>query len=156
MILFRDNKQVKQLLAAMFSVSRLPAVTWACIQITYATVVVGYVLTTQASFFSVPPYNFTPEKLGLMCFAIIIGSVLGFFLGGWFSDWLVMRLTKRNGGLYEPEFRLWTKPPLSGLAAGGVLPCGIGASVGAHWMVPCLGLASICIYIEASLACALG
>lgn len=53
-----------------------------------------------------PPLFFDEVKTGYMYVGPFIGAVLGFFLSGWLSDWSATYLTRRNNGIYEPEFRL--------------------------------------------------
>jgi MFS family permease len=160
MTLFRCNADVKasyvRLVVAMFEVAVLPATLWASIQLAISTFVVSLVMTTQASFFAAPPYEFGPSQLGLMYFAILIGCLIGAVWGGSGADWLVKRLAIRNGGMHEPESRLWAYLPMAFCGAGGCLLYGLGANAGLHWAVPCLGLVLIGIYLNACLPIAVG
>ncbi|KAJ4366494.1 hypothetical protein N0V83_008130 [Neocucurbitaria cava] len=71
-----------------------------------------------AQLFSPPPYNLTAAGVGYMSLGPFIGGALGCLLVGALMDPLTIWLTKRNHGVYEPEFRL-------PLVAIGVL-CGAG------------------------------
>jgi len=51
-------------------------------------------------------YGFESYQVGLCFVAAIIGSVLGIFAGGHFSDWVADYFTKRNGGVRDPEVRM--------------------------------------------------
>ena len=66
---------------------------------------------TQSQNFAAPPYEFSPTKIGFLNFAIVIGGLLGLFTAGPLSDWISMRLTRRNRGIREPEMRLLTMIP---------------------------------------------
>lgn len=66
-------------------------------------VVVGGVLSL---IFSAPPYNFSVSAVGLVSISTLIGSILGAFVNGPLADWVVKFMARRNGGIYEPEFRL--------------------------------------------------
>lgn len=44
---------------------------------------------------------------GLTNLGGLVGIVVGMFFTGYFIDSGVIWLSKRNGGIYEPEFRLW-------------------------------------------------
>ncbi|KAK5050983.1 hypothetical protein LTR84_003542 [Exophiala bonariae] len=160
MTLFRPNTNVKasyiKLTFEVFQVCTLPAAVWASWMIAIATFVVGYVFTTQASFFAAPPYNFDASQLGLMYFALIIGNFIGAIYGGNVADWIVLRLAKANNGIAEAEHRLWAYIPVPFLGAIGVLLYGVGASHGIHWIVPCLGLVFVGIFLNASLPVAMG
>lgn len=46
-----------------------------------------------------------------MNLAPFIGSVLGSAYGGPLSDFHIIRLSKRNNGIYEPEMRFWLTLP---------------------------------------------
>ncbi|KIW18236.1 hypothetical protein PV08_02524 [Exophiala spinifera] len=147
MTLFRRDTRIKlSYMALVFNPFRLmlfPAVVWASLMLSLATFMTSIVVTTQAGFFSAPPYNFGANALGLMYFAIIIGMVFGAILGGPLSDWIVAHLARRNDGVMEPEYRLWAYLPVPFTAATGILLYGVGASYGIHWVVPCIGLALI-------------
>jgi len=66
-------------------------------------VVVGGVL---AQIFTAPPYNFSVSGVGLVAIASLIGAILGAFITGPLADWIVKFMSRRNNGVYEPEFRL--------------------------------------------------
>jgi hypothetical protein len=53
-----------------------------------------------------PPYNLKPDQLA---YINLPGSFVNLFtsiFSGLFSDWLIKFLSRRNNGVYEPEFRL--------------------------------------------------
>ena len=66
---------------------------------------------TQAQVFAAPPYNFKPLVVGFTNFAVLVGMLIGLFTAGPLSDWISMKLTKRNRGIREPEMRLLTMIP---------------------------------------------
>jgi len=51
-------------------------------------------------------YNFNPSQIGLTNLAGLVGILLGLFTAGPAIDWGVIWMSKRNGGVFEPEFRL--------------------------------------------------
>ena len=61
---------------------------------------------TQSQNFAYPPYNYNPQNIGFMNFAILIGALIGLATAGRFSDWVSARATKKNKGIREPEMRL--------------------------------------------------
>lgn len=71
-------------------------------------------LTVCSVLYPSAPYNFTTIQVGYTSVAPTIGAILGGVFMGLASDRLIMRLTHRNRGVYEPEFQL----PLS--FAGGL------------------------------------
>lgn len=84
--------------------------------------------------FSAPPYNFDTAAVGYMTIGPFIGNIFGSIYGGPFSDWVVMRLAKRNGGLFEPEMRLYPLflPVIT--MAGGIVMFGVTADRVSHWI----------------------
>jgi len=66
---------------------------------------------TQSQAFAAPPYNYSAQTIGFFNFAILFGACIGLLSNGWLSDWFAARLTKRNGGVREPEMRLPTLIP---------------------------------------------
>lgn len=69
--------------------------------------------------FSAPPYNFNPQQLGYLFVSVFVGSLFGGLYGGALVDWAVVWFTRRNGGLYEPEMRLYLLPlPALSMSAG--------------------------------------
>ncbi|KAL2202476.1 MFS general substrate transporter, partial [Sarocladium strictum] len=160
MTLYRPNEDVKagywNLTFSMVQVAALPASLWASLQLAFPTLIVSVIMTTQASFFAAPPYNFTPAQLGLMYIPVAIGALLGAVLSGPVTDMLLVRLARRRNGYHDPENRLWMYLPVPILVALGSLMYGVGAAAGVHWMIPCIGLFFIGMYINISLPVALG
>jgi hypothetical protein len=86
---------------------RHPTVLWACAMwsVTFTWVIIQGAVADQI--FEAPPYLMTPITVGnLVGIAPLIGSALGTLVSGPFSDWSAQYMAKRNGGIYEPEFRL--------------------------------------------------
>ncbi|KAH9892192.1 MFS general substrate transporter [Xylariomycetidae sp. FL2044] len=80
-----------------------------------------------------PPYNFSTTATGLVFFAALIGNCIGWATGA-LSDYVVIFLARRNGGVKEPEMRLWMLIPCAVYAALGYMLYGWGAQTGAHWI----------------------
>jgi MFS family permease len=88
------------------------------------------------------PYNFSTTATGLMFLSALIGSVFGYFTGV-FADTIVVFLARRNGGVKEPEMRLWTLC-LSFVYAGlGYLLYGWAADSGLPWISVAIGLGAM-------------
>lgn len=79
------------------------------------------------------PYNFTPAIVGLSYLACIIGVTVASLFSGVFSDWFVIRLARRNGGVFEPEQRLWLFAAATIILPAGSILWGVGAAHGIHW-----------------------
>lgn len=80
-----------------------------------------------------PPYNFTPAIVGLCYIACIVGVTAASLFTGLFSDWFVIRLARRNGGVFEPEQRLWLFAAITIILPAGSILWGVGAAHGVHW-----------------------
>lgn len=86
------------------------------------------------------PYNFQPRMIG-------VAYLSPFFFGGAASIWagkltdsLAIKLARRNGGVREPEHRLWGLAISGIMASGGMLMWGVGASQSVHYMVLIIGI----------------
>lgn len=100
-----------------------------------------YLLFTTISQVFVEQYHFSTGTSGLSYLGIGIGFLIGLGVCGKLSDPLLARMTKSNGGVMKPEFRL----PFM-LIGSLLLPIGLfwyGWSVEKHnpWIVPIIGLA---------------
>ncbi|RAO67552.1 uncharacterized protein BHQ10_003564 [Talaromyces amestolkiae] len=66
-------------------------------------IVVGSML---AELFMAPPYNFSVSGVGLVSISPLIGAIVGAFISGPTADKVITYMSRKNGGVYEPEFRL--------------------------------------------------
>lgn len=116
-----------------------PAFLWAClIQGTMIgwTVFVGVIL---GAFFLGNPLWWDEVKTGYAYTGAFVGAILGFVIAGGLSDWTAKVMTRWNGGVYEPEFRIVLVIPQFvfgvmglfgwGMAADGLLDGKFGPAV---------------------------
>lgn len=90
-----------------------------------------------------PPYDFSTTATGLVFFAALVGSAVGWATGA-LSDQLVVRLARRNGGgVKEPEMRLYALVPCAAYAALGYMLYGWGAQTGASWVAVAVGVGAM-------------
>jgi MFS family permease len=83
-----------------------PGILWACLiqgALIGWTVFIGIVL---AAIMLGPPLFFNEVKTGYMYTSAFVGAVVGFVLSGLLSDSTASWMTKKNRGVFEPEFRL--------------------------------------------------
>lgn len=137
-----------------FPTLRYPAVSWCAFVYGVQISFLSLLSITQAQFFEAPPYNFSPNTAGLTNLASFIGGFIGMFYGS-LSDKFQIWMTKRNNGVFEPEFRLWTLVVSAVINTGGLLMYGLGVKYGQHWMLPVMGVAFISFGISASGAIAI-
>lgn len=106
---------------------RYPAVLWSTVVYSLS---VGWLIVlseTVAHIYQEQPYNFTRLQTGLVYLSPFIGGIIGTAVAGKVSDVIVRAMSRANGGVYEPEFRLVMGLPVAittaiGLMGYGVLP----------------------------------
>lgn len=77
-----------------------------------------------------------------MFLSALVGSIFGYFTSV-FADTIVVFLARRNGGVKEPEMRLWTLC-ISFIYAGiGYLLYGWAADAGLPWIAVAIGLGAM-------------
>ncbi|KAL4884757.1 major facilitator superfamily domain-containing protein [Aspergillus karnatakaensis] len=81
-------------------------------------------------------YNFTPLQTGLVYISPFVGGLLGTAVAGKVSDIIVRYMTRRNGGVYEPEFRLVMAIPIALSTTIGLMGFGWSAQEKDSWIVP--------------------
>ena len=85
-------------------------------------------------------YGFTPQQNAEFTFSLWFGFILAQIYGHRLSDWLPLRLCRKSGGTWKPEYRLHTLwlPSLVLLPIGlGVF--GVALQYHTHYMVLALG-----------------
>jgi MFS family permease len=105
-----------------------PAIAYTAL--TYGSLLAWFAILTsvQATYLFYPPYNFSAAGVGLMNLAPFIGAIPGTVIGGYLNDKSIIWLSKRNGGIYEPEMRLWLAIPGALITPAGILMFGLGLS----------------------------
>lgn len=103
-----------------------PAIAYTAI--TYGSLLAWFaiLISVQATYLFNPPYNFTAAGVGLMNIAPFIGTIPAIFVGGYLNDKSIVWLSRRNGGIYEPEMRLWLALPVAIITPAGILMFGLG------------------------------
>lgn len=126
-----------------FGLILLPPIFWATIVM---SVTIGFLVAVTSNFATAfsETYGFAAWQSGLCFIAGMLGCFFGTFAGGPFSDWVADYLTKRNGGIREPEMRLPAIIPSVIAAPLALLLYGFGIDRAWHWIVPTIGL-GLCI-----------
>jgi hypothetical protein len=81
-------------------------------------------------------YNFTSLQAGLVYVSPFVGGILGTVVAGKVSDIIVRYMSRKNGGVYEPEFRLVMAIPVAISTAIGLMGFGWSAEERDAWIVP--------------------
>ncbi|KAF2397532.1 MFS general substrate transporter [Trichodelitschia bisporula] len=114
-----------------------PAVLWS--SAVYA-LSVGWLIVLSESvsgiYRSRDTYHFTALQTGLVYISPFIGGVLGTAVAGKVSDIIVRAMSRRNGGVYEPEFRLVMAIPVALCTTIGLWGFGWSAEERDAWIVP--------------------
>ncbi|KAI1370700.1 MFS general substrate transporter [Hypoxylon crocopeplum] len=95
-------------------------------------------------------YQFNALSTGLVYISPFVGGVLGTAVAGKVSDIIVKAMARRNGGLYEPEFRLVMAAPVAVTTVIGLMGFGWSAGQDDPWIVPTVFFGIV------SFGCALG
>ncbi|KAF8204467.1 major facilitator superfamily domain-containing protein [Mycena galopus ATCC 62051] len=88
-----------------------------------------------AQIWQAPPYNFSNAAVGMTNIPAIVGTVSGCLAWGWLSDWDLARRTRNNGGIREPEMRLWLILPGVVIGSIGIIIYAVGAQRGWPWPI---------------------
>jgi hypothetical protein len=124
----KSDESYWKLLLRPFPLFFHPAIFWAClIQGTMIgwTVFIGIIL---AAIFIGPPLFWTEVNTGYAYTGAFVGAVAGFFVAGGLADWSAKFMTRRNNGIYEPEFRILLVIPQFVFGCAGLFGFGIVAN----------------------------
>jgi MFS family permease len=98
---------------------------------------------TMSSILNAEPYNFPPAMVGVAYLSPVIGAGLSIIWSGTLSDWVVLRLARRNGGIREPEQRLLGLLVSGLVTSSGLILWGVGASKGVQFMGLIIGVGMV-------------
>ncbi|CAM1501289.1 Fc.00g104510.m01.CDS01 [Cosmosporella sp. VM-42] len=136
-----SNKQMfKAMLLPLPIMIQFPSIVWA--GFIYGINLSWYnVLNATASpVLSAAPYHWSTGLVGCIYVGPIIGAALGSLWAGVVADRLTLRLARRNGGIREPEQRLWPLVLSAVLSCVGLIVWGVGAQHNIHWAGLAIGL----------------
>ncbi|EXL39666.1 hypothetical protein FOCG_17721 [Fusarium oxysporum f. sp. radicis-lycopersici 26381] len=104
-----------------------PYVVFSALQVASCIAFIVLLSSTISMVFASPPYNFNTAGIGLMSVGPFIGNIFGSLYGGSLCDRAVVKLAKRNNGIFEPEMRLYMLPLPAVLTGAGLVLFGITA-----------------------------
>ncbi|CAJ2501541.1 Uu.00g043940.m01.CDS01 [Anthostomella pinea] len=132
-----------------------PAVLWAFL--IYGTTLTWIVVFSVVNgvIFVEAPYNFSVAQAGLTSLSPFILTIIAEAVSGPLNDWICLKLTRRNYGVYEPEFRLVLMIVVAILGGVGFFGFGLTVHYQTHWSGPvltyglanmALGFAGVCVF----------
>ena len=86
------------------------------------------------------PYNFKASMVGLSYVSCCIGVIVGSIVSGRLSDWLTIKLARRNHGIMEAEHRLWPFAICLIMVPGSLILWGVGSAHQVHWVALVSGM----------------
>jgi hypothetical protein len=114
-----------------------PSILWSAVVYSLS---VGWLIVLSESVAEIyqkkETYNFSALGTGLVYLSPFIGGILGTAVAGKVSDIIVRYMSRRNGGVYEPEFRLVMAAPIAITTAIGLMGFGWSAAEKDLWIVP--------------------
>ncbi|KAL2669962.1 hypothetical protein Neosp_015128 [[Neocosmospora] mangrovei] len=113
-----------------------PAVLWATLLFTTCISWLVGISITLSQIFSGPPYNFSVTSVGLTNLSSFIASLLATLIAGPIIDGIVRRMSLKNRGTFEPEFRLPIMVTYLIFTATGFFVWGQSAVALSPWPVP--------------------
>ncbi|KAG0649296.1 MFS transporter cpaT [Hyphodiscus hymeniophilus] len=114
----------------IFLLSLYMAVTYGLLYLLFTTITTVFINT----------YNWQPDICGLAYIGLGIGFLLGLGVVAKISDATVVRMTKANNGVFEPEMRLPACIFFAFFIPMTFFWYGWSADKGVHWIVPIIGL----------------
>lgn len=108
---FSDEHLLTMLIRPFFVLLN-PTITWSIILVALTSAWIIGISLVIAQIFSAPPYLLNTAQMGYISAGPCVGGLLGCIFCGATSDPVARWLTRRNSGVYEPEFRL---PLMAGL-----------------------------------------
>ncbi|KAL8806815.1 MAG: hypothetical protein Q9182_001075 [Xanthomendoza sp. 2 TL-2023] len=113
-----------------------PAILWSALVYSLS---IGWLIVLSESVSEIyrkKDYHFTSLGVGLVYISPFIGGILGTAVAGRVSDIIVKAMSRRNGGIYEPEFRLVMVVPIAVSTCIGLMGFGWSAEEKDNWIVP--------------------
>ena len=79
------------------------------------------------------PYSFAASMVGVAYVSPLIGVGISSIYTGYFGNWFVIKMARRNNGIMEPEHRLWLFSASVLLLPFGLILWGVGAAHHVQW-----------------------
>lgn len=120
-----------------------PIVLWATLLFTTCISWLVLISITLSQIFSAPPYNFSVSSVGATNLSSFVATLLATAVAGPAIDGVVKLMSRKNGGTFEPEFRLPIMVTYLLFTASGFFAWGQSLYNQDSWAIPiivCMGL----------------
>lgn len=131
---YNDKRSWWTLFVSPIFTALFPAVLWSGVVYGAQMMWLSLLSTTQSLVYT-EYYGFGTSATGLTNLAPLVGSIIGMCYGGWFVDWLSVKIARKNNGVMESEFRLWAMIVPTLLNAAGLLAYGLASVNRNPWPV---------------------
>lgn len=112
-----SDEPLWKLVIAPIVVMYNPVAIWATLLMAFPTLWIVAINLLTAQIFAGPPFLLNATELGYLSAGPTVGGFLGALIAGLVSDPMIKLCSRRNRGIYEPEFRLFLIIPALVLSA---------------------------------------
>ncbi|KAJ5807428.1 MFS general substrate transporter [Penicillium robsamsonii] len=122
-----------------------PIVIWASLVYGMSFISLTTLAATAAQIFGLSPYNFTSIDQGLVFLSPFVGSLTATFFCSYVVDKIVNYSARRNGGVREPEMRLFSLFVAAGITSVGSVVVALCLHYRVHYMGAIIGFGIITV-----------
>ncbi|KAL2183962.1 MFS general substrate transporter [Thermothelomyces heterothallicus CBS 203.75] len=148
-----DSTSFWRTLLRPFSLLASPMVCWATLLFTTCISWLVLISITLSQIFSAPPYNFSVAAVGASNVSSFVATLIATAVAGPLIDGVAKWMSKLNGGIFEPEFRLPIMVTYLVFTATGFFAWGESLYRQEPWPVPvivCMGLINLGVQLGTS------
>ncbi|KAF1940505.1 MFS general substrate transporter [Clathrospora elynae] len=143
------NMNLAKMFVRPFPMLLYPSVIYASLCYSISLVITVAVNILNPFVLQAPPYNWSPQINGLINIPGILGNLFGAWAGGNLMDrWCTYR-TKKNGGIYEPESRLYMVIIPFMITIAGCIVFGYGVQNALSWVSLFFGYGMVAVALTA-------
>ncbi|KAK4184371.1 major facilitator superfamily domain-containing protein [Podospora australis] len=147
-----DKTSFWRTLILPFTLLTSPMVAWATLLFTTCISWLVLISITLSQIFSAPPYSFSVAAVGASNVSSFVATLLATAVAGPLIDGVARFMSRKNNGIFEPEFRLPVMVMFL-ITAAGFLAWGESLYNQDPWVVPiivCMGLINLGVQLGTS------
>ena len=119
-----------------FPLITFPAVIFSAFTYSFYAAGLTLIALLQDTIFSAAPYNLNSSAIGLTNLPLFGVGLCGTLISGYCADSVVQFMTRKNNGIYEPEFRLVLMFVAASLSTVAYIGFGYSVAAGATIYIP--------------------